>query len=201
VRLHAQDQGRPRGLRCLLVQILLWIPLLAAALPASVLPAVAEDEPVAFSEYKVKAAYLYNMARFVTWPESAFEAPEEEFVIALLGPDPFGTDLDALLADRTIDGRRIRVDRCDAPAKLRSCNLLFVSKGMCKNLPQLKERLGQLPILIVADAKGPAEVGGMITFLLEEDVVRFEVDQEAALKAGLKISSKMLGLARSRGGS
>jgi hypothetical protein len=150
----------------------------------------------AFDEYQVKAAYLYNIAKFVTWPDSAFGGPKAEFVITILGNDPFGTGLNDLLADRTVAGRRIRLERAAVPSEVKSCQLLFVSESMTGQTASIVEQTANRPVLTVSDIAGFGKSGGMITFFLEGDGVRFEVNQKSASRAGLQVSAKLLALSK-----
>jgi hypothetical protein len=157
--------------------------------------AAAADEP-AFEEYKVKAAYLYNLTKFVTWPDSAFPSPQSDFVIAILGTDPFGSAMDELLLDRTAGGRKIRLERLDTVNQLNRCQILFISRAMEPKAKLILERLAGQPVLTVSDMPGFGENGGIFNFYWEDQNVRFEVNQAAAQKSGLRVSAKLLSLAR-----
>jgi hypothetical protein len=161
-------------------------------------PAAAADEETAFDEYKVKAAYLYNLTKFVTWPDSSFPSPDSDFVIAILGADPFGQPMDQLLLDRTAIGRRIRLERVDSVERLARCHILFISRSMESGAQTILEQLAGQPVLTVSDMAGFGEIGGVFAFYLEGPNVRFEVNQSAARKSGLQVSAKLLSLAKAR---
>jgi len=165
------------------------------ALSALAASAARSDQP-AFEEYKVKAAYLYNIAKFVAWPEKAPTPPDSTFVIAILGQDPFGRELDTLLTDRTVGGRHIRLKRAETVAALGRCDVLFVARSLESEVHPILEQLSGRPVLTVSDMTEFGENGGMVTFYLEGDRVRFDINQEAALKAGLTVSSRLLSLAQ-----
>jgi hypothetical protein len=161
-------------------------------------PGAAPADETAFDEYKVKAAYLYNLTKFVTWPDSSFPAPESDFVIAILGADPFGRSMDELLRDRTANGRRILLERVDGLSRLGRCHILFVSRSLEQKVETILEQVAGRPVLTVSDLPGFGERGGIFTFFWEEQNVRFEVNQDAVRKSGLHLSAKLLSLARIR---
>lgn len=147
-------------------------------------------------EYQVKAAFLYNFAKFVEWPPSSFSGASAPYKICVLGQDPFGQDLHDITADKSLNGRRFEVNHITDLQQARGCLILFICSS---ELSQMKQILGSLRgsgILTVGDTKGFAEMGGVINFVLENDRVQFEVNRKAAELAGLKISSKLLNVAK-----
>ena len=161
-------------------------------------PTMATVGEPAFDEYEVKAAYLYNLAKFVVWPDSALPSPESNFVIAILGPDPFGPEIDHLLLNRSANGHKIRLERADALEQLGRCHILFLSPALEAKAGAILEQLKGQPVLTVSDIAGFGERGGMFTFYLEAQSVRLEVNQTAAQQAGLQLSAKLLSVAASR---
>ncbi len=147
------------------------------------------------SEYQLKAAFLFNFARFVEWPAERSRSEGAPIIIGILGEDPFGEAFGPLL-NKTISGRPLAVRRFTRMEEIRICQVLFVSSSHRKQLPRILEEAGRTAVLTVGETDSFAERGGMIQFLLEDNKVRFEVNVEAADKAGLKISSKVLTLAR-----
>ena len=157
------------------------------------------DQP-SFEEYKVKAAYLYNIAKFVTWPDSSLGPADSTFAIGILGSDPFGHDLDDLLSGRMVGGRRIVVRRAETPTGLGCCQILFLSRSLEGHARSLVGQLGRCCTLTVSDMADFGSQGGMITFYLDGDRVRFDINHDAARRIGLVISSQLLALAQpSRG--
>lgn len=145
-------------------------------------------------EYAVKAAFLYNFTKFVEWPASAFPDERSQFKVCVLGDDPFGKGLDAI-GDESVAGRRISLLRTGEIREPEGCQILFISRSERDRLPQVLESLRQAPVLTVGDTGGFLDHGGIINFILEGGKVRFEINQEAAERAGIKISSKLLRLA------
>jgi hypothetical protein len=144
------------------------------------------------TEYQVKAAFLLNFTRFVEWPEP--ENRNSPFLICIVGDDPFGSSLDLIVQGETVNGRKIVVSRVrrEAPA---SCALIYVSASE-KNVRETLAAAGP-GVLTVGEGDGFLDEGGMIAFVIDNRHVRFNVDPAAAQKAGLKISSKLLNVARS----
>ncbi|MFY9821967.1 MAG: YfiR family protein [Thermoanaerobaculia bacterium] len=149
----------------------------------------------AASEYAVKAAFLFNFTKFVEWPPAAFADERSPLKVCVLGEDPFGKALHALAGDE-VGGRRLSVTHLDRPGALETCHVLFVSRSEGERLPQVLAGLHGAPVLTVGDTPGFIDQGGMINFILEGSKVRFDVNQEAAERAGIKISSRLLALAK-----
>ncbi len=165
--------------------------LLAAA--ALLAPPARAARPADF-EYGVKAAFLFNFAKFVDWPAAAF--PEPRFNLCVLGDDPFGRVLDDVVANESIDGRPIVVQRGARLAELKGCHILFVSRAERERQREILGMLRNGSVLTVGDADGFLADGGMISFFLEANKVRFEVNRAAVDKSPLKMSSKLLRVAR-----
>jgi hypothetical protein len=147
------------------------------------------------SESDVKAAFLYNFTKFVEWPSAAFADARSPLKICVLGEDPFGKTLRALM-DEEVGGRPLSLLRLDNLSNPAACHVLFISRSEKKRLPQILAALGETPVLTVGDTPEFLEQGGIINFILEGSKVRFEINQEAAERVGIKISSKLLALAR-----
>jgi hypothetical protein len=136
-------------------------------------------------ELAVKAAYLAKFVPFIDWPDGVFANPGSPVNLCVLGGDPFGAALDRAAAS-TNGGRPLTVRRLASPDLAGSCQILYLAGG--STIPQgLKDR----PVVTVTDAGG----GGMITFVIEANHVRFDIDDDAASHSGLHISSKLLSLA------
>ncbi|MBI2820275.1 MAG: YfiR family protein [Acidobacteria bacterium] len=146
-------------------------------------------------EYEVKAAFLYNFAKFVEWPSTAFPAPDSPVIIGVLGEDPFGEALELTIAGKLVQGRPLQVQRGQRIENVESCHILFFSSSQRRPLPELLGQLRSLPVLTVGEEEKFIEQGGVIRFLLDDNRVRFDINNLSARKAGLKISSRLLALA------
>ncbi|HEX9943461.1 MAG TPA: YfiR family protein [Thermoanaerobaculia bacterium] len=165
--------------------------LLAGGLAA----ATAAAQPLATSEYAVKAAFLYNFARFVEWPATAFRGPRDPMTFCVLGEDPFGGELDQMISGKTVMGRQIVVRRVAQLAGLEECRILFVSSSERPRLAQVLAAVGDRAVLTVGEEESFVRAGGIIGFVIRQNRVRFQVDRGAAARAGLAISSQLLELA------
>jgi hypothetical protein len=145
-------------------------------------------------EYDVKAAFLYNFTKFVEWPSSAFHDDSSSLRLCVLGEDPFGESLETV-AEEAVDGRTLTVVRTGWMSDPAGCQILFISRSESKRLPRILAAVQGAPVLTVSDVDGFLEQGGIINFLLQGSKVRFEINQQRADQAGLKISSKLLRLA------
>ena len=148
------------------------------------------------TEYQLKAAYLYNFAKFVDWPADAFASPQSPFLICILGTDPFGNVIDEALRGKTIEDHPVVVERAKESSDARHCQMVFVSSSEKKRIREILGTLRGSHVLIVGESESFAESGGMIQLVLEENRVRFAINTGAAESAGLHISSKLLALAR-----
>lgn len=142
----------------------------------------------------MKAVFLFNFTKFVEWPPEAFATPQSPIIIGVLGADPFGAALDQAVAGETVNGRPIELKRFKTLGDLASCHILFISASHTERVPEILRRLRRSGTLTVADMDGFASRGGAIQFL-SNGRVRFAISQEAAERAGLKVSSRLLSLA------
>jgi hypothetical protein len=148
------------------------------------------------SEYQVKAAFLYNFAKFVEWPGNNSGDPNAPFVIGVLGRDPFGSEIDCAVEGKMVNGRRLTIKRFSSLDAYQHCQILFVSSSERNNLPRIIATVANRNVLTVSETDRFAHIGGIINFVTIENQIRFEINQAAAERAGLRISSKLLSLAR-----
>ncbi len=150
---------------------------------------------------KVKAAYLYNFAKFIEWPEDTFEEEKAPFIIGVLGNGPFGRVLDDTvrgkkIAQRPVKIRRFRTSEVADRTKLKGCHILYVCSSQRNRLKEILLEVNARPILLVSDIPEFARNGGMIGFLIEKQRIIFEINRDALAKAKLKARAKLLKLAR-----
>ena len=148
------------------------------------------------TEYQVKAAFLFNFAKFVEWPPSTFSDAAAPLRICVFGRNPFGEELRNITKEKTVNGHKLEVSQVLDFEVARTCQILFIASSEMSRLKQILESLRGTDALTVADTKGFVEQGGMINFVLENSRVQFEVNRKAAEQAGLKISSKLLSVAK-----
>ncbi|MDH3979737.1 MAG: YfiR family protein [Gammaproteobacteria bacterium] len=162
--------------------------LLAAMLLCG--PASVSAEEHTQAEYQVKAAFLYNFARFTSWPEHT----NSTFNLCILGDDPFSEALDALTG-KTVHNETLTVTRLDHPSALDGCELVYISASYSDELNEIIALLQEQAILTVSDIDAFIDHGGIIGFRIIDNKIRFEINTSAAARAGLAISSKLLSLA------
>jgi hypothetical protein len=147
------------------------------------------------SEYEVKAAFLFNFAKFVEWPPDAFANTNAPIVIGVLGENVFGNSLEKIINDRKVNNRGFQFHNYDSANEATNCQILFISSSKKNDLAKIIDALHDASVLTVSETGGFLKAGGMINFVFEGNNVRFQISDEAAKKARLKISSKLLSLA------
>lgn len=144
-------------------------------------------------EYRVKAAFLINFPKFVEWPDSQFADPAAPISICIIGDDPFGRTLDRMVEGETVNARRLVVVKIKSePPK--TCQVVFIPKTD-KDVAQILSGL-RPGVLTVGEGESFLQQGGMIAFVVENRRVRFDINQSAASNGAVKMSSKLLNVAR-----
>ena len=164
-------------------------------------------------EYKVKAAFLYNFLKFVDWPKEAMPDGNEPITIGIIGKDPFGQAFEPV-KDKDAKDKKVVVKRFKSIADLKKlgesgkdeldrqieavkkCHLLFVCSSEKEYLKDIVNAVKNRPVLTVGDTEEFLQSGGIISFVMEDQKVRFEVNLTAAEHAKLKIRSQLLRLAK-----
>lgn len=181
------DQNSPAlfqrrlGLRCFM-----GVLLLSSSLAAQ------NSKP---KEYELKAVYLFNFARLAAWPDTAESSKRDSFAICVLGEDPFGPFLDAVISGENIGGRAVVARRISDPRDATACRVLYVSSSEEKRLKQILMTLNKARVLTVSDMPQFSQRGGMIQFVTEDNKVRFEVNLKNTSDSGLTLSSELLKVA------
>jgi hypothetical protein len=192
--------------------------LIVVALGA-LLAQFAAPQTVLSGEYDAKAGYLLNFAEFVEWPAGAFADAKAPFVLGVMGKDPFGGELDKL-EGKTVNGHKLEIKRFkgalefrgkETPgrrqedlaqkqakklAELKSCHILFISASEKKYLSEILKPLKEAGVLTVGETESFAHDGGIINFVDGSGKVQLQINLDAAGQARLKISSKLLSLAK-----
>ena len=149
------------------------------------------------AEYEVKAAFLFNFAKFVEWPQKVFVNNTEPIVIGIVGEDPFGDAFAAIVKEQTAQGRKIEIRNYKVDEDCGGCHLLFVPRSVGSQTRDILQRIRGRPILTVGESEDFLRHGGNINFALVDKTVRFDINAKAAEQVGLKASSKLLAIARS----
>jgi hypothetical protein len=152
------------------------------------------EGPVA-DEYPVKAAFLFNFAKFVEWPTVAFKSSDDPIAICVLGQNPFRGALDDVVRNKSVANRPFVVREVVNAQQALVCQIVFVTASERKRFRFLLDGLKGRSILTVGEADDFTASGGIINFRLKDARVRIEIDAAAAERVGLHISSKLLSLA------
>ena len=181
-------EGSVRGLRIMLA-LLVMLPQFSRAWPAS----AQASSP---NEYAVKAAFLFHFAQFVEWPEGAFQNADSPVVYCTMGEDPFQGALDESFKGKTIDARALQVRHLKEGSEVQGCHVVFIGKTGKRSVTDELTSLGSSPVLTVGETEQFVKDNGMIAFCTEENKIRFAINLGAAERAKLKISAKLLALAK-----
>jgi hypothetical protein len=161
----------------------------------------AADRPVfTAEESQLKAAFLFHFAQLVDWPAGVLGADTSPLTLCTIGIDVFD-NLESLVAGKLIGTRPLRVLHVRQGQETQGCQILFVGSGEHTRVPLILARLKNAPILTVGDTEDFVQQGGIIGFCLEDKKIRFDINLEASQRVGLKISSRLLLLAKSVIGS
>lgn len=165
--------------------------LALAALPAGI--SVQADEPA--REYKIKAAYLFNLSKFIEWPEEKSQDAEMPFTICVYGHNPFGQSLEKL-REHKVKGRNIAIDYVPENQPIEHCRLVFLSRDNPAPIPRvLTNGGGNAAILSVSDDKNFLAGGGLISLVTENDTVLLDINLTRAKQIGFNISANLLEIA------
>jgi hypothetical protein len=147
-------------------------------------------------EYKSKANFLATFPSFIEWPETAFSSAEAPFLICVRGDFSFGTSLAEAARGASSHGRRVEVRWARKDQELRNCHIVFVSRSESNRYAKLLRGVEGAGVLTVGETGDFLAAGGILTFSFQRETLQFEVNLSAADTARLKISSRLLALAR-----
>ncbi|OUD12349.1 YfiR family protein [Thioflexithrix psekupsensis] len=143
-------------------------------------------------ESQLQAIFLFRFSLFVTWPDSAFAAKDSDFIICILGQNPFEDVLDLAVQDEKYNGRTIKVSYLNRPDTVKSCHILFISPSEAPRIDAIIRQTANLPILTVGNVTDFIRVGGMIEFYLRDNRVRFMIDPQTIRDMQLTVSANLL---------
>ncbi len=150
----------------------------------------------AVSDYQVKAAYIYTFAKFVEWPSESLPNSGSQVRFCILNDRSFEFELNHIVKGKSIAGHSIDVVQVQDGNQARTCHVLFINSAQARQARRIIELLRGTSVLTVGEGADFLEVGGVITFVLEDDRVQFQVSQKAANAAKLYISSRLLSVAK-----
>jgi hypothetical protein len=148
------------------------------------------------AEYPLKLAFLYNFAKFVEWPSGSFRSPDGTLAICIVGHNPFSLDIENQLRSRPAGDHSVEFVVLKTTDALNACHIVFIPVTEKDQATRIVRSLTGASVLTVGESEGFAVRGGIINFTVEEGNIRFEINRRAADRAGLKISSRLLNLAK-----
>lgn len=163
---------------------------------ALLLPGQLYAQKVEFDEYQVKAAFLYNLTNFVSWPETSFDNAESPFIITILGKNLFKGSFKRLVENERIDNRQIQVKYINRIEDISKTHLLFISSRFENKIKSILQRTKIPGLLPVSDFAGFCNAGGVVNLLIDDQRINLEINLTAATQNKLKFSSKILRLAK-----
>jgi YfiR/HmsC-like len=150
----------------------------------------------ALTEYEIKAGFLFNFTKFVEWPSGSFVNAGAPIILGIVGESPFGNLLIEAVAGKSVNGRLVQVRQMGENQNLQSCQILFVAPKDKRHAAKILEKLKGASVLTVGEGSSFSQSGGMIAFLVEGNKVRLEIDLQSVADAHLKISAKVIAVAR-----
>jgi hypothetical protein len=175
------------------IRVPVWLSI--AAVPALLAATLAGADQTPVGEYQLKAVFLFNFAKFVEWPPQAFGGAHDPFTICIAGANPFGSSLDDEAGGKTVANRPISIRLVSNPQEAQKCQILFFPASERKRERGILEALQGSSVLTVGDADDFTAHGGIVEFRLIDARIHIEIVPEAAERAHLRISSKLLSLA------
>ncbi len=176
------------GLATVVRRMLLTLGTAIVAVAADATDAYSQQAPI--TQYHVKAAFLYNFAKFVDWPASAFAGPDDPFTLCVVGTEPFISARETL-AGKSIKGRKVVVRRIDTIVGARQCNMIYVASsddgGFNLDPAQLKSA-----VLTVGESDDFLRRGGIINLTVVNNKIRFEIDRDSGERLGLRFRAQLL---------
>jgi hypothetical protein len=146
-------------------------------------------------EYQLKAAFIFNFTQFTEWPPSTYSSSKAPFVIGILGEDPFGSYLDELVKEETVNGHPLLVQRFTNAEEIKNCHILFIKVPKPVKYKTILTSLKGKNILTIGEDPNFINEGGMIRFMMVNNKIQFQINPDAAKEENIIISSKLLRLA------
>lgn len=148
-----------------------------------------------FKENEVKAAFLFNLTNFITWPQGAFSSPDSEFRIAIVGKDPFGSVLEQIVKGEKVQGQHpVVIRRLTEASGLDSCHLLYVGSSAKHQWEQILQAIEGRSVLTISDIPRFAHTGGMVCLLHKGNRIHIQINAHLVKQKGFRASAKLLKL-------
>jgi hypothetical protein len=184
----SHEYNKRRIMRNSIVVVLTLLILCCVGCPPSL------GQPSNPSEYQVKAAFLYNLTKFIEWPQGVLDDPAAPFNIGVLGESPMYAAVSAI-SENTIKDHKLNIKHLTPESDLENCQILFIDRTV-NEVDKILYRLNGQKTLIVGEMQDFNQIGGLVNFIIINNRIGFEINQKRAEQAGFTISSKLLALAR-----
>jgi len=156
---------------------------------------ISHAQPLIAREYEIKAAFIYNFAKFTDWPDGTFtDDTNATITLCVICQDSFDDIVDSLRG-KIVKNKKLVVKQCKQVQNIDECQIIFIRSSDSIKWRQTLETVENRKVLTIGEMEGFAQFGGMINFIIVNNKVRFEINIDAAKRAGLKLSSKLLKLA------
>lgn len=155
------------------------------------LPSQAASPQLSADEYGLKAAFLYNLAKFIDWPAAKFTEEDCPLVIGVIGQEALER-FSAVVRDKMIDKHKVTVRLLAGEEEIKTCHILFITRSQKQRVAEMVEAASKAAVLTVGETDKFLEAGGMIRFYLESDNLRLEINDPAIRSAGLSIKANAL---------
>jgi len=183
---------RPASLRSSATNLLLILCALGCALLGAASAAAADGS----TDAQVKAAFVYNFAKFTEWPAASFASPQAPIRLCVSNVDETQAKAFAAIEGKPVQGREVRIKRSPTSAEIGECNILYVGDDDARRAQMALQAARNASVLTVSDNEGFIDSGGVIGLVYADNRIQFEVNLAAAQRAGLKIASQVLKIAR-----
>ena len=174
--------------------------LRACALSIGVAAGIASPRPAQADtqadEYRVKAAFLYKFGSYIEWPSGSFARADSPVTIGVMGADTLADELTQIVVGRNVNGRPVRVRKLRPGDPIAGLHVLFVGRADSGRLAEILAAAKGRALLTVTESEEALELGSMINFVVVDDKVRFDVAPPPADSGNLRISARLLGVAR-----
>jgi len=150
----------------------------------------------ALSEAQVKVAFVYNFAKFTTWPATAFSSPQSPLTLCLIRTNDSAASVFSAIEGKQAQGRTLQIKRGIRGEDLKTCHILYIGEADEKSTLDALRSLGEAPVLTIADTEGFTQSGGMIELVAIDSNIQFEVNLDAARHAGMSFSAQLLKLSK-----
>lgn len=156
----------------------------------------AQTAPPLTREYQLKAAALYNFAKFIRWPPEVYANGDRALTFCVIGANPIVSTLERISEGKTIQNRKTAIKRAPTMDQVVSCHILFIGRSEQGSLSHILAILDNSSVLTVGETQDFARRGGIIEFFIANNKLRFAINVDAANRARLIISAQLLKLAK-----